>query len=513
MRAHQQLSVAIGAIVVALSAAPVALPAPQAGAADPGAVRRLLLEAGRREREGDGGGALRDYELIANRFPEAPDAAEALLKLAQGRRRLGDASGAQTAAHRLTERYPDSPHAAGGFYELAELEAARATAASALEESRASFRNVWVLFGRQRFPSLPWRAAALVRSGELALRLGALDEAAGLLVAAIEDEPPGDWTGRAYLGLATVALADDDWLAASQVLQELVDRSRSMLDVSESELRRARNALTLIHRLKLRPAAGQRRWQRVRRLRLELKKPTGLAADPEGRLTVADQGMLQALVVGAEGGVRVRQSYEKLHRPAWGLGGEPLVAVGDGLARPASGRRLKFTDPRKQRQQALAGVLAGEQGVFREWILLTEKPERVLVFAADGSYRGQLTDPRHVEPADLARDALDRLYVLDRRGKRVLRYSSSGALEGSVAASTAWKRPEALAVDLLGNVYVLDRGSRRIEVFDATGTRLATLGPTLPGGTKLANPRDLAVDGGGRLFIADSKLGAVLVLE
>jgi hypothetical protein len=42
---------------------------------------------------------------------------------------------------------------------------------------------------------------------------------------------------------------------------------------------------------------------------------------------------------------------------------------------------------------------------------------------------------------------------------------------------------------------------------------IATVGPTLPGGSVLGEPRDLSVDGAGRLFVSDAKLGSVLVLE
>ncbi len=512
MAAPRRLATRIMPILATLGAAAV-LAAPQSDSEDSAAVQRLLLEAQRREQEGDLDGALQDYLLIADRFPQDPGAAQALLSLARGRHRMGDAAGSESAARRLTESFPDSPHAAGGFFQLAELEAASATNSAALEESRAILRNVWVLFGRQRYPALVWRSAAQVKSGELALRLGALDEAAGLFVAAIEDEPTSAWTGRAYLGFAAVALAGREWLAASQVLQEMVDRSRDSLPVSPSELRQARNGLTLIHRLEIRPAAGEKQWQTARRLPLSFKRPIGVAADPAGSLTVTDEGERQVIVVGAAGDVTMRRSYDKVHRPAWGLQGEPLVAVDDGLARPESGQRLTFTVPRKQRQQPLEGVLAGEQGALQEWYLLTDKPAQVLHFDPGAGYRSWLTDPDQVQAVDLARDRLHRLYVLDRRGKRVLRYSAQGVPDVTVAASAGWKRPEALTVDAIGNVYVLDRGSRRIEIFDSTGNRIATLGPTLPGGMELETPRDIAVDGAGRLIVADSKLGAILVLE
>ena len=40
-----------------------------------------------------------------------------------------------------------------------------------------------------------------------------------------------------------------------------------------------------------------------------------------------------------------------------------------------------------------------------------------------------------------------------------------------------------------------------------------TLGPILPGGVELRDPRDIAVDAAGRVLIADRGLSAIIVIE
>ena len=72
-------------------------------------------------------------------------------------------------------------------------------------------------------------------------------------------------------------------------------------------------------------------------------------------------------------------------------------------------------------------------------------------------------------------------------------------------------KAEALAVGPAGNIYVLDRGAGRIEMFDRAGKRLTAVGPSLPGGLELERPADLTVDLAGRLWIADSRLGLVVL--
>ena len=50
-------------------------------------------------------------------------------------------------------------------------------------------------------------------------------------------------------------------------------------------------------------------------------------------------------------------------------------------------------------------------------------------------------------------------------------------------------------------------------MFSQTGQPLEVLGPQLPGGVELRDPRDLAVDGTGRLYIADRGTGTIVILE
>ncbi len=113
---------------------------------------------------------------------------------------------------------------------------------------------------------------------------------------------------------------------------------------------------------------------------------------------------------------------------------------------------------------------------------------------------------------DLARDAQGRIYALDDRAAQVRRISRDGVDEGVIAEGD-WKKPVALAVDELGYLYVLDRGPGTVDLIAPDGRRLARTGPELDGGIELRNPVDLAVDGGGRLFIADTRLPFVVMLD
>ena len=101
--------------------------------------------------------------------------------------------------------------------------------------------------------------------------------------------------------------------------------------------------------------------------------------------------------------------------------------------------------------------------------------------------------------------------VLDQKASTVTRFAA-GDNRGERVVTGSWDRAEALAVDPAGNIYVLDRGKRRIEVYGRDGSRITALGPTLPSGLELERPSDLTVDGAGRIWIADTRLG-LIVLE
>ena len=93
-----------------------------------------------------------------------------------------------------------------------------------------------------------------------------------------------------------------------------------------------------------------------------------------------------------------------------------------------------------------------------------------------------------------------------------MRFNADGSPAGRVLVGT-WRRAQALDIDELGNLYILDRDANEIHVFSQTGQPLLVLGPRLPGGVELRDPRDVAVDGTGRLYIADRGADSIVILE
>ena len=127
---------------------------------------------------------------------------------------------------------------------------------------------------------------------------------------------------------------------------------------------------------------------------------------------------------------------------------------------------------------------------------------------------------------DVAVDGADNVYVADYRNHRIRRIDTRGAIttiagtgrggyggDGGPATAAQLSSPEGVAVDGVGNVYVADFGNHRIRRIDTQGviTTIAGTGKYAyyygDGGratdTYLWEPRDVAVDGTGNVYVAD----------
>lgn len=358
----------------------------------------------------------------------------------------------------------------------------------------------------------PWRSAARVRAGEIELGLGRTDRAAARFVGVIDGETESNWTSRARLGLASSLLMRRDWPAAAALLQRTVDALEN--DDGSGDLLAATVAaerLTLLHRVWLRAATDGRPWQSAGSLDVgvPLDRPIGIAAGSNGIL-ISDEGT-DAVVFRDSGGNAASFMVQDPQRPWWSPQGEGYVAARRAVSAPLSASSQQFAYDDGGRQRAVEDIRAGLRTPAGDWVLLDNDRDRVLLFDNGGAYVGTL-DLRDGEPVDVARGPQGRLFVIERDRREVMVFDADGALQGAFAID-GWREPYALAVDPAGHVYVLDRGNRRIDVFDPDGGILWTLGPVLPGGAELDDPRDIAVDGSGRVLIADRGLGVIVVIE
>ena len=478
-------------------------------------VRRIFQEAQRYAEEGDMEGALREYERLVAAFPDADLADDALLHVADGLWRMGDAAAATQTIARLHEQYQGTPGAAGGYLLEGNIWEATANGPDDLQEALAAFRTVSLLYGRQEFPDLEWRAQGLVRAGEISVLLGEPGDAQAAFLSAIEDEPPSIWTRRAQLGLATTLLRSGQWVPAAEILQEIINTGAD--SDSDPVVAAARRRLELGYRMLLRPLLGQLPWSDARRMQLSgtpLKDPIGVDAGEDNRIIVADEGIPQVGVYNPDGSVAFQRRAEDVRHPWWDQGLIPYAVTKRGIVLAAASRdRQGFSVPNDDNElKPLDQILAATRGIYRQWLVLDDNGDRALLFNETNEYRTALIDDDQSQPVDVDVDYRGRIYVLDRRAAAVVRFSADAATKEELFNRRDWRRPEAIAIGELGHLYVLDRDAKKVEVFNSTGRVLWELGPDLFG-IELRSPRDIGVDGSGRIYIADRDLKMILVVE
>lgn len=396
----------------------------------------------------------------------------------------------------------------------AALAAARdAAGIDGLAQARERLLAVPRRFPRSEHPGLDLRGRALVEAAALGRRTGDAREAAGELLRVLEREAESEWTPRAHFELGDLLLMRGDWQNAAEHLrlarEGALRGGRADGDVAGDALER----MTLIHRLILRPLAGQERWPGSRGYlpaQAGIERPRGVAAGADGRLVVTETN--RAAILDANGAPAAARDLRGAVRPSHAATGSPGVVTAGGVTGVEDPRTVSFT---RVGGGELDRILAAHRDDFGNWTLLSRRSAEVLRYDPQGRPLETLRVATLTQPIDVAVGRDGAIHVLDAGARStppsVLRFTADGRFEE--AFRVAWRRPVALDVDAFGNRYVLDAGTLQVLVYDPVAAPLATLGPVLPGGQELRAPEDVAVDGQARIFIADSRLGDVLVLE
>ena len=245
-----------------------------------------------------------------------------------------------------------------------------------------------------------------------------------------------------------------------------------------------------------------------------LRWPAGVAVDGAGNVYIADTWNHRIRRVDGSGIITTVAGTGE-----WGSGGDGDPAVAARLNRPrdvavdASGalyiadtwnHRIRRVDP--------SGIITTVTGTGG-W-----------GFDGDGD---PAVAARLNRPRDVAVDASGALYIADTWNHRIRWVDPSGIITtiagigesgyggdgGPAVAASLW-HPRGVAVNTSGNVYIADTWNHRIRRVDAGGTitTIAGTGESGRGGddgpavqVQLDRPSDVAVDGEGNLYIADTR--------
>jgi len=250
---------------------------------------------------------------------------------------------------------------------------------------------------------------------------------------------------------------------------------------------------------------------------LRLNKPRGVAVDAEGAIFVADTNNDRVLKLSATGQILLEAGRRKPGRKDDDKDGkgknesqefQPGKGPGEfrkpsGIAVDAAGN-IFVSDTDNNRVQKL-----GPDGTP---LLAFSLPPAL----GDGEEQDHdCEDPELGRPVGIALDAAGNIYVADPRGARALKFDPAGRLLMTLPIESAASkpgRPEGIAVSPDGGcLLVSDPSSSRVIKFDAAGARTLAFGERgkildnkpLPRQLVMRKPAGLALDAGGKLYVAD----------
>jgi len=242
--------------------------------------------------------------------------------------------------------------------------------------------------------------------------------------------------------------------------------------------------------------------------------PCSVAADHEGNIYVADSGNFTVRKVTQKGVVTTLAGAAGVRGGADGTGNAARFDMPWGLAVDSKGI-IYLTDTggtiRKLTPQGVVTTLAGLEGSF-------------------GSADGIGVTARFSSPQGIAVDSAFNLYIADSGNHTIRKVTSAGmvtTLAGMAGTSgdsdgtgsaARFSAPEGLVVDLAGNIYVADTGNRRIRKVTPAGvvTTLVRSSRTrggddiMNGSSMIGDPKSVAVDRTGTIYVADSAANTIL---
>ena len=258
----------------------------------------------------------------------------------------------------------------------------------------------------------------------------------------------------------------------------------------------------------------------------KLDWPTGVAADDDGNVYIADRNNERVRKVDSEGIITTFAGTGE-----WGYdsdedGGpaaEALLNWPTGLALDANGNFLYIADEynNRIRQVDLAsGIINTVAGMKRPSLEVGEEEEEDA--DEDVGDDGPATSALLHRPTGVAVDGEGNLYIADRLHHRVRKVDAEGVIttiagmadegfsgDGGPATSAQLDQPSGVAVDGDGYIFIADRGNNRIRQIGPDGVITTILGAEdggdeSDGEAPLAAPRGLAVGSDGNIYVADT---------
>lgn len=134
--------------------------------------------------------------------------------------------------------------------------------------------------------------------------------------------------------------------------------------------------------------------------------------------------------------------------------------------------------------------------------------DRVVVYGPNGDYRTVFTIEDSKPVALAIDDQTRKIYIVDRKGHRVVVLSFEGkelfSFGGPGREDGKFNIPLGIALDGKDCVYVLDSGNFRVQQFDENGKFLSKFGGVGDRHGSFSNPKGIAVDSERHIYVTDA---------
>lgn len=450
--------------------------------------------------------ALKDLQAVVDSFGASAVADNALLQIAQYRLDIArEMDAAQTVIDRLLKDYPDTDSAPMAHVLAGRVALNKGRAASDLDAAMASFERVPRLFpGSDAVPAAGYYA------GEAMRLVRRFDEAADRYRRVTMEYPRSIWAARASLGLGYCLVQQDRAVQSLPQIQWVRQQFPNSPVAAE-----ALNLNTIIYRLYLRapaqPAFGFS-GRSIGNERSDFKDVMGLVLDRDGRALLGHKGGVAIFdAKGAAAG-----SVTAVDPTAFFLDERNrIIIVRQGSMIAEKAETLMLSVPQRdgvpRPLEEIPSALATSRG---DRLVSEDKARSVLRIAPDGKYLGLFA--QSITPSRMVANGLDDVAMLDRSSKSISISDRDGKPLGTIARKgTGYELddPADLAFDAFDQLYVLDRGQPAVLVFGPKYRFVASISvpEKNPGGFQ--KPVALALDPAGRLFIFDERAKRIQVYQ
>lgn len=488
-----------------------------AAAQETGIVQKLYENALQLLRTGKPNEALKGFEQIYVSYRKSPQAPDALFQAATFHYPTSDLDdvglvgreGIQKAGpllERIRQEYGTSARAPDALYRLGLIALEPENPRANSNEAYAAFTSV-----ANVYPDSPLVGMALY--GAAASQMRSEDFAAAIedFSRLFEQEPDFAAGAKARLSFGYCLFRSEDFPRAMEEYQKVRDRYPG-----KPEAQIALERLTLMHRLRLEPAAG-----RVAKYRLDtsfagklqalgLKSLDSMALDPDGNLLLGDGRAGAVVKVDPSGKVIGTIPLPDLRAVASDRRGTVVAAGGGVLVVGPRQQALMRPDASSTRAvKDFAGLAVDRDGRV---LVGDAKTGEVLLFGRGLDFKAAIHRTSSGRLADVQVGFDNQVYVLDSKERSVSVYSDGKAItrlrldEPPASISI----PLSLAVDELGDFYVVDGASGRVVVLGPTGKHVlaSLIADKSKGG--LSDPQRVEVDRRGRIYVYDKKADAIL---